>query len=390
MAMKINRSLQSILAAVGAGSLLIYVLACATSFSPDDRQVLYPSFDPQSGASAVALYDRETGRSEILFSAAETAAKTDRNSALIRAGWMPDGKHILIATAAGDDGLDLLVLPRGVKEPVRRLAISGRNQKEETLEYPFAIQGNLLFLNGEKRNPLRIDLVTGETAGGSETTNDIIVLPSPDGKSIAAFRGQNGGSGTEFGTFDPQTMEFKPLGSVGTNVCNDTLPAFNPADGRLLFVGKTGEQLQLQIFKDGKSEFTRPLARGGDTLEVGPFLDFAPDGKTILTAYCATLAATTNSEYGLLEIPMGDAPLRFTPLFHARNSKDAELLFAQPSLSHDGKTWAIGTACLYLQNESLKPEDCALFIVDLSNAKRPVTKIPIPAPAERNRNRLVH
>ena len=385
MAMKTNRSLQSILACVGAGSLLIYVLACATSFSPDDRQVLYPSFDPQSGASAVALYDRETGRSEILFSAAETAAKTNSHSALIRAGWLPDGKHILIASAAGDDGLDLLVLPRGVKEPVRRLAISENKLKEEALEYPFTISGNLLFLNGEKRNPLRIDLVTGETAGGSETTNEIVVLPSPDGKSIAAFRGQNGGSGTEFGTFDPQTMEFKPLGSVGTNVSNDTMPAFNPADGRVLFVGKAGEQLRLEIYKDGKNEFTRPLARGGDTLEAGPFLDFAPDGKTILTVYCATRASTTNSEYGLLEIPLSDAPLRFTPLFQVKNNKDADLLFAQPAVSHDGKTWAFGTACLYLQNESLTPEDCALFLVDLSRAKRPVTKVPIPAPAERNR-----
>jgi len=383
--MKTNRSLQSILACVGAGSLLIYVLACATSFSPDDRQVLYPSFDPQSGASAVALYDRGTGRSEIIFSAAETVAKTNRHSALIRAGWLPDGKHILIANAAGDDGLDLLVLPRGVKEPVRRLAISGRNHKAETLEYPFAISGSLLFMNGEKRNPLRMNLVTGETAGGSETTNDIIVLPSPDGKSIAAFRENNGGHNMEFGTLDPQTMEFKLMGRVGTNVSNDTLPAFNPADGRLLFVGKTGNQLQLETLKDGNSEFTRPLARGGDTLEVGPFLDFAPDGKTVLTAYCAASAATTNSEYGLLEIPLGDSPLRFTPLFQVKANQEANLLFAQPAVSHDGKTWAIGTACLYLQNESLKPDDCALFIVDLSKAKRPVTKVPIPAPAQRNR-----
>jgi hypothetical protein len=383
IAMKTKSSLQSILAGIGTGSLLIYVLACATSFSPDDRQVLYPSFDPQSGAAAVALYDRRTARSEIIFSAAETAAATNRHFVLIRAGWLPDGKHVLIASAAGNDGLNLLVLPRGVKEPVRHFAISENNLKEAALEYPFAIRNNLLFMNGEKRNPVRIDLVTGETAGGGEITNDIIVLPSPDGKSIAAFREHNGGRGMEFGTFDPKTMEFKPTGFTGTNVCNDTIPAFNPADGRLLFVGKTGEQLQLEIFKDGKSEFTRPLAHGGDTLEVGPFLDFAPDGKTILTAYCASSAATTNSEYGLLEIPLNDAPPRFTPLFQAKQNKEADLLYAQPSVSHDGKTWAIGTACLYLQNESLKPEDCALFLVDLSKAKRPVTKIPIPVPAER-------
>jgi hypothetical protein len=381
--MKTNPSLQSILAAVGVGSLLIYVLACATSFSPDDRQVLYPAFDPTSGASAVAVYDRKTGRSEILFSAAETAAATNRRSALLRAGWLPDGKHVLIASTTGGDALDLLVLPRGAREPVRRLAIADKDHAAASLTYPFAIRGDLLFLNGERRNPLRINLVTGETAGGGETTNEIIALPSPDAKSIAAFRGQNGSGGMQFGTFDPQTLEFTPLGNVATNISDDTIPAFNPADGRLLFVGRTGGQLQLEILKNGKSEFTRPLARDGETLEVGPFLDCAPDGKTVLTAYCASPTSTTNAEYGLLEIPLNDAPLRFTPLFHANSSKDEDLMFAQPSLAQDGKTWAIGTACLYLQNESLQPQDCALFLVDLSKAKRPVTKIHIPAPAER-------
>jgi hypothetical protein len=384
--MKTKSSLQSILAGIGAGSLLIYVLACATSFSPDDRQVLYPSFDPQSGAAAVALYDRRTARSEIIFSAAETAAATNQHSALIRAGWLPDGKHVLIASAAGDDGLNLLVLPRGTNGPARHFVISGKDEAQAALEYPFAIRGELLFLNAGKRNPLRINLVTGETAGGDATTNETMVLPSPDGKSLVAFREQSGGM--EFGAFDPQNMEFKPLGIVATNIGNDTIPAFNPADGRLLFVSKIGEQLQLQIVRNGSVEFSRPLERRGEKLEVGPFLDLAPDGKTVFAAYCAESAATTNSEYGLLEIPLNDAPPRFTPLFHAESTGNANLLFAQPSLSHDGKTWAIGSACLYLENKSLKPGDCALFLVDLSKAKRPVTKIPIPVPAERKP--LVH
>jgi hypothetical protein len=381
--MKTNPSIPSILAGVGVGSLLIYVLACATSFSPDDRHVLYPSFDTQSGAVTVAVYDRKAGRSETVFTAVETAAATNQHSALIRAGWLPDGKHILVASMAGDSGLDLLVLARGVNEPVRRLALSEKGQGEATLAYPFAIHDDWLFLNGNDRNPMRINLATGETTGGDKTTNEIIVLPSSQGQSLVAFRGLKNNAGTEFGTFDPRTMEFKPSGNTGTNVSDETMPAFNPADGRLVFVSKAGEQLRLEILKDGKLEFTRPLVRGGAKLEVGPFLEFAPDGKTILTVYCATAAATTNSEYGLLEIPLNDAPPRFTPLFSAAFKDESGLMYAQPSVSHDGKTWAIGTACLYLQNKSLQPQDCALFLVDLSKAKRPVTKIPIPVPAER-------
>ena len=388
--MKTKHPLPSILAGVAAVSLLLYVLACATSFSPDDRQVLYPTLDPHSGAAGVALYDRKTGHSEILYTAIAGDTATNQQPVLLRAQWFPDGKHILIASAVEHKGLDLLVLPRGVPEPVRHFSLPETDKDDAVvgLEFPFAISGSQLFVNGEGRNPLRLDLVTGEVAGGDKATNEVFVLPSPDGQSFIGFRDLKSKGGTEFGTFDPQTMEFKLVGTAGTNVTEGTIPAFSPADGRLIFIGKTGEHPQLQVLKNGQPEFTRQLTYTGGKLQTGPFLDLARDGKTVLTAYCADLAATTNAEYGLLEIPLSDAPPRFTPLFHSARSEDAELLFAQPSLSHDGKTWAIGTAFLYLQNESLGPDDCALFLVDLSGSNRPVTKVPIPVPPQRKR--MVH
>ena len=330
----------------------------------------------------VALYDRKTGRSEVLFSAAIADVATNQQPVPLRAAWLADGKHILIAQVV-DDGLGLLVLPRGVPEPLRHFSLPLKDDAATSLEFPFAVVGSQLFVNSENRNPMRINLITGELAGGEKATNEIFVLPSPDGKSLVGLRDVKADGGTEFGTFDPQTLQFHALGQAGTNVSEGTLPAFNPADGRLILVAKSGEQLQLQVLKNGQTEFTRPLARTGAKLEAGPFLDFARDGQIVLTAYCAVDEATTNGEYGLLEIPLTDAPLRFTPLFHAPQIQDAGLLFAQPSLSHDGKTWALGTACLYLQNESLTPEDCALFLVDLSKASRPVTKVPIRVPAVR-------
>lgn len=390
MPMKIKLSLPSILAGIGAVSLLIYVLACATSFSPDDRQVLYPTLDPRSGATGVAVYDRKTGRSETVFTAVAADTGTNQQPVLLRAGWLPDGKHILIASAMKNKGLELVVLPRGVSEPVRHFSLPETDKDDAVLglEFPFAISGSQLFLNGEKRNPLRLDLVTGELAGGDATANEVCALPSPDGQTIIGWRDRKAEGGMEFGTLDLQTVEFKSLGQVGTNVSEGTIPVFSPADGRLMFIGKTGEQLRLQVRKNGQTEFTRQLERLGGKLELGMFLDVARDGKAVLTAYCADSPAKTNAEYGLLEIPLSDAPLRFTPLFHSTQTEDSELLLAQPSLSHDGKTWAIGTAFLYLQNESLKPEDCALFLVDLSGSDRPVTKVPIPVPPQRKQ--LVH
>ncbi len=383
--MKTKPSLNAVLAGVGACALLIYVLACATSFSPDDRQVLYPSFDPQSGAMSVAVYDRKTGRSETLFVAASANFAAKHESVPLRAEWLPDGKHVLVVRSLDDSGLDVLVLPRGASEPVRQFILAKTNDAAESLEFPFALAGSRLFLNSSGQNPLRLDLVTGELAGGGSATNEIFALPSPDGKSLIGLRDLKGDTGMEFGTFDPQTMQFNVMGQTGTNASNGSLPAFNPADGRLILISTPDKSPQLEVRKDGRVEFTRALTHGSDKLEVGPFLELARDGKTVLTAYFAFQEAATNSEYGLLEIPLTDAPPRFTPLFTVAQNTESDLLYAQPSLSHDGKTWAIGTALLYAQNDSLKSEDCALFLVDLSKSSRPVTKVPIPVPAERNR-----
>ena len=55
----------------------------------------------------------------------------------------------------------------------------------------------------------------------------------------------------------------------------------------------------------------------------------------------------------------------------------------QGGLSHDGRAWAAASAYLWAQNEKIANEDCGLFLVDLTDAKRKVTKVAIPVPANR-------
>jgi hypothetical protein len=394
--MKTQSTLNAILAGVGGVSLLIYILACSTSFSPDDRLVLYPSFDPQSGASAVAQYDRKKGKSEILFSAADANTTTNPAPALLRAEWMPDGKHILIGRVFEKERLELLVLPRGVKEPTRQLWLP-KDISASSLELPFAINGSQLFLTGEKplskddrASVVRVNLTTGELTCETTSSNPIVVLPSSDGKSLIALRHKGDSDLIEYGLLDPGKMLFKTVGFTGNyKVMNKPglFPLFNPTDGSVFFVDAAGKEAhempQVYVVKDGKVVFSRLLSRPGGFYIPGPFLAAEPDGKTLMAAAVAASEGQTNGEYGLLEIPLNDAPLRFTPLFRAEVGKEGELIFAQPSLSHDGKTWAVSTAFLYMQNESLKPEDCALFLIDLSTSKRPVTRVPIRVPPER-------
>ena len=115
---------------------------------------------------------------------------------------------------------------------------------------------------------------------------------------------------------------------------------------------------------------------------VGPWLDLGPRGDRVFTAYASKAEDAEDAEYGVVEIPLSREPLRWIPLFRAKSDKE-DLIFAQASLSHDGQTWAMATSYLYLQNESVKPEDCALFLVEVGQAKPKITKVPITPPLHR-------
>ena len=377
--MKTNRTLHVLLAGIAGGSLLVYVLACSTAFSPDDRQLLYPSFDPQSGALSIALYNRDTGRSEQIFSSVGTHDDTNIHSACLRAEWLPDGKHIIIAEAEEHDGLSLFVVPHGGKEPIRHLGSQKWDDAVSALEFPFAISGTKIFLN-DQHNLTRVDWVTGEVL---VNTNHIAALPGGDGKTIVGWRElpDNGG---EFGVIDPETLAFQPqLTLTLTNQTGEgTFPAFDPSTREIMLVNGEGTNLELQILRDGVKKFTRLIARTGCEVKVaGPWLDLGPKKDRVFTAYTSKADGQTNSECGLLEIPLDEKPLRFTPLFQVQ-ADDMNSLLAQPSLSHDGRTWAISSAWLAAKNKSaLKPEDCALFLVQVDRSRPKITKVPIALPA---------
>ena len=379
--MKMNRPLHLILAGIGCVSLLIYVLACATAFSPDDRQVLYPAFYPQSGALSIALYDRDTGRSEQIFSGQEARTGTNLHSASLRAAWL-DAKHILVAEAGGKNSLSLFVLPRGGREPVRQIILPDMPESADALLYPFAMTDTKIFLNGE-HSLTRLDWTTGEML---VVTNGILTLPGGDNQTILGFREQHGTNQmTDFGVVDPQTLAFTSrltLRSDTGNGGDGTFPHFNPATGQIYFIGGEKTNAQLCVRQDGVEKFTRRIARGSDKITVvGPWLDLGPKKDRVFTAYTSQAAGQTNCEYGLLEIPLNEQPLRFTPLFQVPADTDG-FLMAQPSLSHDGRTWAVSSAWLGAKKKSaLRPEDSALYLVSVDRSRPKITKVPITQPA---------
>jgi hypothetical protein len=374
--MKTNRPLHYVLAGISGVSLLIYVLACSTAFSPDDRQVLYPSFDPQSGAMSIALYDRGTHRSEQIFSAIGAHTDTNLHSACLRAEWLPDGKHILVAQAEEDHGLSLFVLPRGGKEPIRHIGSLQWKEPLTALEFPFAIAGTKVFLNDDDKLT-RLDWVTGEVL---VISNKIAALPAADGKTIVAWRELPDNGGGEFGVMDAETLGFQPRLTLTNRIKDGGFPAFHPDTHEIMFVSGPETNQEFQVLRDGARTFSRAITRPGCKVTVGLWLDLGPKKDRVFTAYVSQAEGQTNCECGLLEIPLDQKPLRFTPLFHV-DSDDMVSLLAQPSLSHDGRTWAISSAWLGANKRTaLQPEDCALFLVQVDRSRPKITKVPIPLP----------
>ncbi len=140
------------------------------------------------------------------------------------------------------------------------------------------------------------------------------------------------------------------------------------------------------VLERGKPALTRPLEIKGAELQFGNAV-FTRNGEALLASCMKKPADQTRASFGLLEIPLPAGPVRETTLIPAFEAKeqDAAPFYFQVGVSHDGKTAAAASTYLAcLETNTFKAEDCALFFVDLSDAKRKVTKVPISLPAERS------
>ena len=388
--MKLKAYHSAILSSIGGAALLAYVLACGgTSFSPDDTQVLYPVFDSRSGNLSVAVYDRKTGLSEPVFTACSALPESKKAALMTRAQWLPDGKNILIAHTheKNDKTLSILIVPRGVKEPVRQLGNLELKEAIMGILYPFSIAGSTLVLNDEK-TLTRMDLMTGQTLR-CDNTNKVMLIPGGNDKEILAMQGLKGeNEGSAFGTLDAQTMSFTPsliLTNCSEHNMQNILPAFDPNLRQVIFVTEEPTNRTLKVMNEKGLAFSRTLAceSTNATLEkLGPWLLTGPKNDRVWTCYLRkeTDAKENDAEFGLVEIPLNRDPLRRIALF--RIKKESEVMgFVQPTLSHDGQTIALASICLVLDDEPLiKTEDCALYLVEVGQAEPKITKVPIALP----------
>ena len=388
--MKTRTQRSSLLAGLGLVSLLAYAIAC-TSFSPDDSKVMFPAFDAASGGGTVMVYDRKSRNIEQVFAAIKPSApgETNREPSLLRPEWLPDGKHILVADQGkGAEGnLELTVLPYGVREPVRRFRLGKSEIADGLLMLPLPILGSDVFLVSEHKGLIAMNLVTGK-ARVNELTNDFTVWAGPSAKTLFCYlEYADKSKGTRFGRIDPDTLAFEPIMEIPAQANKFDLETYTASsDGeRLILVGETGNQnaLELQVYHAGKLELSRPIDIGTYTVKLSPASALSPKGDCLYASFMRAESGKTSCDYGLLEVPLSEAPLRWTTLIHASKGDDGDVMFFQGGLSHDGRAWAVASAYLWAQNEAVSDSDCALYLVDLTSPQRKVTQTPIPHPPQR-------
>jgi hypothetical protein len=386
--MKTETKRNTALALVGLTGLSIYILAC-TSFSPDDSKVLYPTLDVPSGGIGIAVYDRETGVSDLAFLPMVTNhSNTNRlvPPKVMRSQWMADGQRILIACSGSQDSDGLILAVKPWNAPHAPLRLFDLPEIEGwDMSRPLCVAGDRVFLMESKQQILRLDLKTGEMArhpleaGESEFS----LLPVPNDSGVFYMAKQTNGPGMVFGRLNPDNFALGPLSTITNEMAGDSFFAYDAAGKRCAFLEKADPLPQVIVLEDGKPVFRRSLGTNSDEFTFAN-AEFSKRGDSLLAGFQRERHEQPRVTYGLMEIPLNDQPVREKVLISSdRSPDDAGPFYFQFGFSHDGKTAAVAStylACMK-DGEFIKPGDCALFFIDLSDSNWKVTTVPIALPA---------
>ncbi len=380
--MKTLNARNTALALIGLAALTIYILAC-TSFSPDDTKVLYPAFDEASGRLGVAIYDRETKHSEPLFVLVDDLGSNRNEPPYIRAQWLGNGQRVLIYWTE-NNRLNLAVMPWNGGRSVRFYSLNDLKEDPNRFTMGLPVAADRVFLTGPSNEVIRLDLKTGTTTSRPlpQAKGEILLCPVPGDRAVLYL-----GQGTQndrigaMGRLDLDTLQPIPF-TTFTNeleMMEGSFFAYNPQGRRLAFVERAQPE-HVVVLDNGREVFRRPLeVADGEKLLFGNAV-FTRD--KLVAAFQRETQTNSLSCFGLMEIPLGNQPPRETLLIRDLKTRDMAAFFFQVGVSHDGKTAAVASTYLACAADNFKPQDCALFLVDLSHPKRTVTRIPVPLPKE--------
>lgn len=301
---------------------------------------------------------------------------------------MPDGKSILAVYPGikdnDDDGLNLAILPAPpARGPVRLYTVPDVEEAGTLVMLAPAISGGRLYLSAGTNGVATVDLKTGRIDQhkviGIEGT--VVLYPGEDGNSLFCIPEDSAGGSTVFYRLDPRAFTVAPLATITNEAAG--FFAYNRDGSRIGLGVKEETGVRFIVMEKGKIAFSRLHETKSGKLHFGNAL-FTPKGDGLIAACQREHSAGKRSTYGILEVPLSGKPVRETVLIpDARSVDEGETFYFQVAISHDGKTAAVASTYLACADDEFKPDDCALFLVNLADPNRKVTKVPIPLPKAR-------
>jgi len=375
-----TRTRDAALTVIGLAAVLLYILACA-SFSPDDSKVLFPSNDPETGGTVLAVYDRGAHTTRALL-AFPPPSGDNNDGCVIRPAWTPDGSHVVALWGDNDDEFRITVLPISGKGPMRMLVVKDvKGDMPSAMLVPPPIVGSQMF-SGEDGQIRRVDLQSGVTLV-KKVEGDFLLMGQRDRVYYGRELPEAGAKGprAEIGLVDADTLALTPLFETTGTGGDPPYFAVSRDGARVALAGEKDSVPQILVFEGNQLRNTIPIGSKTDEIDIG-FFQWSRDASTLYGAF-RTKVADSEYKLGVLEVPAAGGAARQIPLFRVTGKEDSDVQALQVDVSHDGKTLA--AASTYLQTSSgsksqqrLKPEDVALYFIDLSRPDRKVTKVPIP------------
>lgn len=394
------RWLHVILLVVGLAGWMIFILACVggPAWSPDGSQILFAYRDVENSRTAVALYDRTTGKVSTIL--AQPDAK--EGELALHPTWQSDGSRALVAIyrdipgGSSDGACELISIPVRSAVPVQVYNLGFT----DGCVFPFPQVNGKVYFAGE--NLRWVELETGhveshdfKVGASSSESPDEVRLSEHDGQIYYQRRvtRKTGGdaneeSGKEVGRLHLEDFIFESFFTLwpedfSASGVEDAHFLFWPRGSRVAMIGfGEGSNSDKILLAEENKGIVRVLA---PDLGVRPYkvgnLVWSSDGK-MLYASAITIGEQEHSlNYWLAEIPVDAGRLRLTKIASIRSemNNDFERTFqlSMPvSLSPDGR-WIAATPAV-LGKGTLDDRDRALFLIDLRESARPVQRVPIP------------
>jgi WD40 repeat protein len=372
--MRSQRNSDALLALLALTSLAVYILACRPSVSPDGSKVAFPVLDHRPDRSAAVIYDRNTRMLETVFES------PSEDASVCSVQWLPDGKHIVL------NGPKLIVtLPYGSPGATRTVALQEKLSEESLLLTP-PIIGRYQFFTAESENKdpkqprgsaqpvlLRVDLTTGETLKVA-APKECYLIGHGDKLFYARMIDQNRDKTYEIGTVDPSTLAQNPFLTLAQSEYGECSPFLAPAgDGaRIALAAMLDEAPRIVILRGKSVEKVVPVAEKSSQMSLAS-LDWSTDGKTLYASFSRKVG-DKRFQFGILEIPALSGAPREIPLFEG--SEKDNLTGLQIALTPDGSQ--LITTSTAFDEETIRAEDRALYLIDIGSPSRKVNKVIVP------------